>query len=321
MKASLARYLAGRMALGLVSVLGAATIVFLLLRVIPGDPVEARMRQSSATGGPEFIAAERARLGLDAPLLTQYGRSIAGLFKGDLGTSLWTERPVGTEIASRLSLSLELALLSSLIALVAALALGTAAAVFQNTPLDYAIRIFAVAGIAAPSFWFGMLITIALLKLFNWLPPISAPSLLQDPLGHLSVLAWPALAIGYRSTAVLTRLVRASMIEVLREDYVRTAAAMGLPPRTVILLHALPNALLPTLAMLGIEFAMLIGGLVTIEMVFNINGIGRLLVAAIEHHDLVLVQGIVVVLACLFVLINLAVDILSAAIDPRVRVN
>ncbi len=174
-------------------------------------------------------------------------------------------------------------------------------------------------GLAVPSFWFGMLIILALLLATGWLPPLTYTPFYVDPVANLSQLIWPALAVGYRFAAVLARMIRSSLLDVLREDYIRTARAKGLPWRTIVVRHALRNAMLPSITVVGLEFGFLIGGLVVTEQVFNLNGIGRLFIDAVQHSDLVLVQGIVMVLAVLFLLINLAVDVLYGLIDPRIR--
>src|SRR6185437_550768 len=237
----------------------------------------------------------------------------------DLGKSMWTEQPVTEEIAIRLQLSLEVAVLATLVAVLIALPLGTVSALFRDSWVDYAVRIISVAGLAVPSFWLGMMTILALLYIVHWLPPITFTPFWQDPVANLAQLIWPALAVGYRYAAVIMRMLRSSIIEVLNEDYIRTARAKGLFERLVIGRHALRNALLPTITVIGLEFAFLIGGLVVTEQVFNLNGIGKLFVQAVTRNDFTLVQGLVMLIATLSILINLAIDMLYAALDPRIR--
>jgi peptide/nickel transport system permease protein len=219
---------------------------------------------------------------------------------------MWTEQPVTEEIAIRLQLSLEVAVLATLVAVLIALPLGTISALFRDSWIDYAVRIISVAGLAVPSFWLGMMTILALLYIVHWLPPITFTPFWQDPVANLAQLIWPALAVGYRYAAVIMRMLRSSIIEVLNEDYIRTARAKGLFERLVIGRHALRNAFL-------------IGGLVVTEQVFNLNGIGKLFVQAVTRNDFTLVQGLVMLIATLSILINLAIDMLYAALDPRIR--
>jgi peptide/nickel transport system permease protein len=248
----------------------------------------------------------------------QFADWMKGLVTLDLGTSMWTGRPVAEEIGIRLGLSLELAVLASIVGLLLGLGLGTLSAVFRGTWIDHVARIVTFAGLSIPGFWLGMLLILALLNLFNWLPPLTFTPIWQDPVANLSQLIWPALAVGYRYAAIVARLVRSSIIEVLNEDYVRTARAKGVPERLVITRHALRNALLPVVTLSGLEFAFLVGGLVVTEQVFTLNGIGRLFVDAVGHNDFILVQGLVLLIAVVFLAVNLATDLLYAVLDPRV---
>jgi peptide/nickel transport system permease protein len=301
------------------TLLGVAVLIFLMLRVVPGDIVELKLRGDGGAPTAEMIAAERARLGLDQPVLVQFADWMVGLATLDLGMSMWTERPVAEEIAGRIGLTLQVALMATVIAVLIAVPLGTLAALYKDTWIDHAIRVFTVGGLALPSFWLGMLIIIALLFTVNWVPPIEYTPIWVDPVRNLSQLIWPALAVGYRFSAVLARMVRSSIIEVLKEDYIRTARAKGLYERLVIGRHALSNAMLPAITVIGLEFAFLIGGLVVTEQVFNLNGLGRLFVQAVTRSDFVLVQGIVMLIAAVFIVTNLIVDLLYAYLDPRIR--
>lgn len=310
-------YAAKRLILAVPTVLVAAVAIFLVLRVVPGDVVVTKLMADGSAVSVETVERERSRLGLDKPLLVQFGEWMSGLARLDLGRSMWTGRPVTVEIGNRFILSFQVAVLATIIALTLAIPLGIISAVYRDSPLDYAVRALTIAGLAVPSFWFGMLIVMALLNTFNWLPPSTQASILSDPLTSLSQLFWPALAVGYRFASVIARLIRSSLIEVLQEDYVRTARAKGGLERIVIVRHALPNALLPALTMVGLEFAFLMGGLVVTEQVFNLNGLGRLFVEAVQNKDFVLIQGITMVLAVGFVIVNLAVDLLYGVLDPR----
>lgn len=312
-------FLLRRVAVMIPTLLGVAVLIFLMLRVLPGDIVEAKLRGDGAAVSAELIAAERTRLGLDRSLPVQFAEWVARAARGDLGISMWTGQPVTSEIGLRIGLSLQVAVMAALIATLIALPLGTLSAIYPGTPLDYLIRLVAASGMAIPSFWFGMMLILMLLYLFNWAPPITYTPFWQDPLANLNQLIWPALAVGYRYAAVAARMVRSSLLEVLQEDYIRTARAKGTPEPELIWRHAIRNGLLPTITIVGLEFAFLVGGLVVTEQVFNLNGIGKLLVQSVAHYDYVMIQGIVMVLALVFVLTNLVLDILYVWLDPRIE--
>ncbi|MDR5676702.1 MAG: ABC transporter permease [Armatimonadota bacterium] len=313
------RYVLARLVLVLPTLWAVATLIFLLVRVIPGDIVELRLVSGGAYVTREVIQQERVRLGLDKPLWAQYADWIAGLARLDLGTSMWTGAPVSREIAIRLELSLQLAIMATVVAVSLAIPLGVWAAVRRGTWADHLVQVFSVAGLATPSFWLGILLLLFLLSVFRWLPPMTFTPLWQDPVANLSQLIWPALAVGYRYSAVATRMTRSAMLEVLREDYVRTAWAKGLAERAVVLRHALRNALLPVVTVIGLEFAFLIGGLVVTEQVFNLNGVGKLFVDAIARRDYTLIQGLMLLVASAYVLVNVLLDLLYARLDPRIR--
>lgn len=312
-------YIGKRLVLLIPTLFATAVVIFLVLRVVPGDVVEVKLRGEGAAVSQETIDRERTRLGLDRPLPVQFGDWMVGMVRLDLGTSLWTGRPVSSEIGSRLELSLQIAIMATVIGTLIALPMGALSALYPNTPLDYGVRIFTMAGLAVPSFWFGMLLIMGMLYLTGWLPPLTYTPFYVDPIANIKQLIWPALAVGYRFSAVLARMVRSSLMEVLRDDYVRTARAKGLRERVVLMRHALRNAMLPSVTVIGLEFGFLVGGLVVTEQVFNLNGLGRLLIDAVRHNDLILIQGIIMVLAVLFLLVNLAVDLLYGLLDPRIR--
>jgi peptide/nickel transport system permease protein len=312
------RYILARLLLMIPTLVGVAVLTFLLLRVVPGDVVTLKYAGEGAFVPHETIEAERARLGLDQPLWRQFVDWMWGIVRFDFGLSMWTGRPIAHEIAIRLELSLQLAIMATLVAVLLALPLGTLAALHQDTWVDYAIRVLSIGGLATPSFWLGILLILALLSLFRWSPPVTFTPFFQDPLANLSLMIWPALAVGYRYSAVATRMTRSSLLEVLREDYVRTARAKGLAERAVVLGHALRNALLPVVTVIGLEFAFLIGGLVVTEQVFNLNGLGKLMVEAIARRDYTMTQALVLLSATVYVVVNFFVDLLYVVLDPRV---
>ena len=313
------RYILKRLLLMIPTLFGVAVLVFFLLRVAPGDIVELKYAGSGTFAPKEALDRERAQLGLDKPLAHQFVAWIAGAARFDFGESMWTGRPITEEIKVRLELSLQLAVMATLVAILIALPCGTLAALKHDTWVDYLVRIFSIGGLAMPSFWLGILIILVFLIFFKWLPPLTFTSFWTDPRANLMQLLWPALAVGYRYSAMATRMTRSAVLEVLREDYVRTARAKGLRERAVVVKHALRNALLPIVTVIGLEFAFLIGGLVVTEQVFNLNGIGQLFVQSVTRNDFTLIQGMVMLIAAFYVFVNLAVDLLYAVFDPRIR--
>jgi peptide/nickel transport system permease protein len=291
----------------------------LLLREAPGDIVELKYAGSGTFAPKEALDRERAQLGLDKPVAQQFVSWISGFVRFDFGQSMWTGQPITQEIRVRLELSLELAVMATLVAMLLAVPLGTLAALKQDTWVDYGVRIFSIAGLAMPSFWLGIVIILAFLILFKWLPPLTFTSFWVDPRANLAQLIWPALAVGYRYSAMATRMTRSAVLEVLHDDYVRTARAKGLGEAVVLLKHALRNALLPIVTVIGLEFAFLIGGLVVTEQVFNLNGIGMLFVESVTHRDYTMTQALVLLVAFVFILMNFLVDLLYAWLDPRIH--
>lgn len=298
-----------------------ATLIFFMLRVLPGDPVEFKYTADGGTITAEQLQAQRARFGYDKPLARQYVGWIGGLLQGDLGTSIWSENPIRQEIGSRLGITVQLALAALVVGLLLALPLGIAGALARGGWMDQVIRVFTVTGQSLPSFWLAMLVLLAMLATLGWIPSIEAVAFRDKPLEYIAQLMVPAVVVGWRLSSVNARLLRSSLIEVLGQDYVRTAHAKGVGPARVIWRHALSNALLPTVTVIGIEFAGLLGGLVVTEQVFNINGIGRLLVQAISFSDLALIQGLVMLFALIYVTVGFAVDVVYALLDPRIRVH
>jgi len=316
----MAFYIVKRLLAMIPTLLGVAVLIFVLLRIVPGDVVEARyLTQGSQFQSQDLMDQERKKLGLDQPLWKQFTTWMTGLVRLDFGLSMWTGAPITEEIKLRFALSLQLAIMASLLAQLLAIPLGILAAVKQDTWVDYAVRVFSIAGLATPSFWLGIMMILTMLIVFKWVPPMVFTPLWVDPWENLAQLIWPALAVGYRYSAVGTRMMRSAMLEVLREDYIRTARAKGLWLKLILSRHALKNAILPVLTVMSLEFAFLLGGLVVTEQVFNLNGLGMLFVDAISHRDYTLVQALVMLVATFFLLINFFVDIAYAWIDPRIR--
>ena len=319
------KYIVKRLLLMVPTLLGAAVLVFALLRMVPGDVCEVRMAGTGLYADQEAIDTCRENLGMNDPYYVQFFDFIAGYVTFDLGESMWTGKPVTYEIGIRFELSLQLAIMATLVAIAVAIPLGVISAIKQNTWIDYVVRAFSIAGIAMPSFWLGILIILGLLITTQawfgqpWMPPIEYVSVFEDPVANMSQLIWPAVATGYRYSAVATRMTRSALLEVLREDYVRTARAKGLFESVIINRHALKNALLPVVTIIALEFAFLMGGLVVTEQVFNLNGLGKLFVEAVLNHDFTLTQHLVMLVVAIFVLTNLVVDVLYAWLDPRIR--
>ena len=320
-------YIVKRLLLMIPTLFGAAVLVFFLLRLIPGDICELRLAGTGGYFDQEVVDICHAELGLDKSKFFQFSDFIWGFVTFDLGQSMWTGQPIVEEISLRFHLSLQVAIMATVTAILIAIPLGTISAIKQDTWIDYAVRAFSIAGIAMPSFWLGILIILGLLvstQAFTgtpWMPPIQFVPIWEDPVHNISQLIWPAVATGYRYSAVATRMTRSTLLEVLREDYVRTARAKGLLEKVIINRHALKNAMLPVVTVIGIEFAFLMGGLVVTEQVFNLNGLGKLFVESVGNHDFTMTQALVMVVVTIFVFTNFVVDIFYAWLDPRIRYN
>jgi peptide/nickel transport system permease protein len=312
------RYVANRLLLMIPTLLGVAIITFVLLRVVPGDVVQLKLAGDGGQVAPEVLDQERARLGLNKPMGVQLVDWLLGAARLDFGLSMWTGRPIVQEVLIRLELSVQLMVMATAVATLVALPLGIAAALKQNTWVDYVVRIVSIAGLAVPSFWLGIVIILVLLVTFGYSPPLSFTPLLVDPVANLSQLSWPALAVGYRYSAVVTRMTRSTLLEVLREDYVRTARAKGVREQAVVVRHALRNALLPVVTVIGLEFAFLLGGLLVTEQVFNLNGVGKLMVEAVLRRDYTMTQALILLVAAVFIVMNFLVDLLYVWLDPRI---
>jgi len=319
------KYIAKRLLLMIPTLIGAAVLVFFLLRLIPGDVCELRMAGTGLYADPAEIELCRKNLGLNDHVLIQFAKFAGGFFILDLGDSMWTGKPISFEIGLRFQLSLQVAFMATFVAVIISIPLGVISAVKQDTWMDYVVRTFSIFGIAIPSFWLGIMIILGLLIITQswfgtpWMPPIEYVSPFEDLGGNMAQLIWPAVATGYRYSAVATRMTRSALLEVLREDYIRTARAKGLLEKVIINRHALKNSLLPVVTVIGIEFAFLMGGLVVTEQVFNLNGLGKLFVESVLNNDYSMTQALVMIVVAVFVFTNFIVDLFYAWLDPRIR--
>ncbi len=293
-------------------------VTFVVVQVVPGDPAQIILGTEAP---PEALADLRAQLGLDRPLPLQYLSWLTGVLRGDLGVSLRHGRPVATLIAERLPVTLSLAILSLAPAVLLAVPLGILAATHQHSALDYGVLLLAQAGLALPSFWIGILLILLFALSWRWLPSGGYVPWGESPLEALRSLAMPILALGLPVAGVLARLVRASMLEELSRDHIRTARAKGLSETQIIVRHVLRNALIPTVTLLGLQLGFLLGGSIVIEQVFALPGVGRLVLFAINNRDLPLIQGLVLFIAALVVTINFLVDMAYTWLDPRISLE
>jgi peptide/nickel transport system permease protein len=311
-------YVAQRLAVALLTLFGMSLVIFILLRLAPGDIVDILF---SAAGyvDPQDKQAILRDLGMDRPYWVQYLEWIRGIASGELGKSYRYELPTWQLIRPLLPVTLELAALAIVIAALLGVPTGVISAIWQDSGLDYVLRVLSLAGLSMPSFWLAMVIILTLVAWFDWIPPMTYIGPGQNLRLHVLQFLLPALAVGYRSSALIMRITRSALLEVLREDYIRTARAKGQSPGLVVWRHALKNAMLPVVTVIGIEFAFMIGGLVVTETVFNLPGVARFLVQAIQWRDYPMVQNLVMFISIVVILSNLAVDLLYGVLDPRVR--
>jgi peptide/nickel transport system permease protein len=312
----LKRYLARRLVVAVPSLLIATAIVFTLPRLIPGDAVQLMLAETSYA---KDIDELRAKLGLDRPFYVQYVEWLGRAAHGDLGESLWTRRPVLSELAQRLPVTGELALYATVIALLIALPVGVLAAARQDSLADYVLRSLAILGLSVPNFWLATLLIVLPAIWWGWRPVTGFVEFRQDPLAHVAQILLPALILGIASAAALMRLTRGMLLEVLREDYVRTAWAKGLTERAVVIKHGLRNAVIPVITLLGTQLPLILGGTVVIEQIFGLPGVSRFLFDAINQRDYPVIQGVNLLVVSTVVLVNLVVDTLYAVLDPRIR--
>lgn len=314
------RYIAQRLILGLISLLGLSVLVFVFLRAIPGDTATLVLGPDAASS-PEQVDQLREELGLNDPLVVQYFRWLGDLLQGDLGTSLFTGRTVNHEVSNRLETTLELAFLALLISLVVGVTAGTASAVWEGRSREQVIRFVSIIGLAIPNFWLGTMVVVYFAKWFGWIPPVQHTSILDDPWQNLQQFIIPACVVGLGLAASLSRLARSAVLEVMRDDYIRTARAKGLKPSRVLFGHTLRNSLIPIISLFGVQVGALIAGTVVIENVFNLPGMGRLILDSISRKDYPIVQGIILLYGALIVLVNVATDIVYGFVDPRIRLG
>jgi peptide/nickel transport system permease protein len=315
-------YAIRRVLLFIPTLLVATVLVFTLFWIVPGDPaltILAGGEGDSGSVSQEQLQQLRQALGLDRPIYVQYGNWLWNVLRGDLGTSLWYKTPVWDQLKDRFLVTMELAVMAILLAFCVAVPLGVTSAVKQDTGFDYLSRIFSGIGIALPTFWLGILIVYALASFFQWLPPLGYATLWDDPLLNLQQLIFPALTLAFHDLAFTARVTRSSMLEVMREDYLRTARAKGLMEILVIGRHALKNALLPVVTISGYQFGRLLGGVIIVESIFVVPGMGTLLIDSIVHRDFIVLQAIVLLIAAVVLSLNLMIDLLYGVLDPRIH--
>ena len=313
------QYIIRRLLLMIPTLFGASIIVFFLMNVVPGDI--ALLIIGGDQGGdidPTELQALRDQLGLNRPLYIQFLSWLWSVVQLDFGISLWTGETVLSELLIRLPLTLEVAVTAITISTLLSIPLGVLAAIRQDTWVDYCIRVFSIGGLAIPSFWTGILLLLFLVLFFSWNPPIEFVSPFDDPTENAKKMVWPIVTIGYRFAAVGTRMTRSTVLEIMREDYIRTAWAKGLGERIIVAKHVLRNSMLPVITIIGAELDVLLGGLVVTETVFTLNGVGSFLVDAIFHRDLPVVTSLVLMSTVVTVFVNLAVDLLYSCLDPRI---
>ncbi len=314
------QYAIKRIALIIPTVLLVTIIVFTVMRLLPGDPALVILSEGDASFTQEELEDLRRQLGTDRPIVVQYVDWIGGLVQGDLGTSIWRSgQPVTKLVGDRIFRTLELAVLAILIAVAFAVPLGVISAIKPDSVIDYFSRVIALVGISIPTFFAGLLVVLVLSRGFGWLPPLGYEDLWDNPWKNLQQMFLPALALGFYDMAFIARVTRSSMMEIIREDYMRTARAKGLGERIVLVRHGLKNAVLPILTISGWQFGRLFGGTVIIESIFKVPGIGTLLIETVFQRDFPTIQAIIIVIAVSIVIINLLVDLLYGLLDPRIR--
>ena len=315
------RYTMQRLWLALPTILGISLLIFVAMRILPGDPISVIATEGGGqyTLTPEELEAARASLGLDRPLHEQYLSWMADVIRGDLGYSFWGDTPISDTVLRRGAISLEIALLAVLVSWAIGVPAGILSATRRNSMLDHAIRLIMTIFLAIPSFWLGLTVVLFIVLNFSWRPSLTIIQLWEDPVANMQMVIGPSLALGVGIAAGLARLTRSAVLESLHEDYVRTARAKGMRERPVILSHVLRNALLPIITATGATMGSLLGGAVATETAFGVPGLGSYLVQALVTRDWMVIQNLVLIYAVIFVLINLAVDLSYARIDPRIR--
>lgn len=315
----MAPYLVRRLLTGVLTAFLVALFAFGVVRIVPGDALMLQIAETSPRLTPADLARIRAELGLDKAFLPQFLSWLGGVFRGDLGNSLWTGRPVLREVARTLPLTLELGVMALVAATLISLPIGILSAVKRNTPVDYALRLVAILGLSIPEFALAIVLILVLSLGLHWIPPTEYTGLLENPAANLKQLLLPGLILGFELSAVSMRMTRSAMLEVLREDYIRTARAKGLSERMVILRHALKNAFIPVITIMGLQVRRLLGATVIIESIFALPGLGRLTLDALLNRDFVQLQGNLLVIALLVVVLNLVVDLSYGWLNPKIR--
>lgn len=310
------KYILRRLALLVPIVIGVSMLVFGLIRFIPGDAVLASIGNQTDR---QTVAQVRHQLGLDEPVPVQYGKWAFGSLHGDFGRSLINDRPVGQLIVERVPITLELSVLALFISVSIGLSLGLLSAVYQDTPIDHIFRVVNVIGLSVPNFWLGTLLILLPSIWFGWVPPFRYIGFTEDPWANVQQFVFPALALGYASSASIGRMTRSSVLEILRQDYIRTARAKGLKEWTIALRHVLKSAFIPVLTIIGLQAGYLLAGSVIMEQIYSLPGLGRLIVDSIFTRDYPVIQAVIVLMACVYVLVNLIVDLSYAWLDPRIR--
>jgi peptide/nickel transport system permease protein len=314
----MARFVLRRLTQSAVVLLGVTLVVFLLLQLVPGDPVRVAL---GTRFDQETYDALRERSGLDRPLPIQYVDYVAGALTGDLGVSFRSGQPVSQIVMERLPATAALATFAIIFALLIAFPLGLLSAVKNGSPVDHATRVFSQFGVSVPDFWMGIMAIIVFAGMLGWLPPSGYTAFADDPVDWFKHLVMPSITVGLVTGAILTRFIRSSVLEAMSQDYVRTAEGKGLMPRRVVTRHVLRNALIPVVTVAAVQLASLLGGVIVIEVLFAWPGIGRLTYDAVQARDYPVLQGAVLLVAALFLLINLLVDVLYAKLDPRISVT
>jgi peptide/nickel transport system permease protein len=312
-------YLFQRLLLFLPTLMLASFLAFGIMRILPGDPAIAMLGGADGNFTQEDLEAVREKLGTNRPLIVQYGDWIGGMFRGDFSDSFFFRVPVSQLMKDRFPTSVELAMMALLISNVVAIPLGVLSALKPDSFVDRMATIFTIAGVALPTFWVGILMLFVLVNYFEWAPALNYAGFFENPGRNLSQLIFPAMALGYFNTAFVARLTRSSMLDVMREDYIRTARSKGLSELLVVGRHALKNAFLPIITVIGFQLARLFGGAVVIEKIFNVPGVGTLLVDSVLIRDYPVVQAIILLIALVVLLLNLVVDMLYAWLNPRIR--
>lgn len=312
-------YILRRLFLAVPTVLGVSVIIFVLMRLIPGDAVDTMIGDNPQFWTPEFLAKVRQDMGLDKPIHQQYLIWVGNAVKGDLGTSFWQRRPVTDMLKARFPRSIELAFMAAVIAFSFGVTLGVISAVKQDTWVDYVLRVWSIGGLSLPSFFTATILIYFMLRVFHWIPPLEYVDLWKNPLENLSQFIWPALILSYGASAPIARMTRSQVLEVIRQDYIRTARAKGLAEQLVIWRHTLKNALLPVVTIAGIQIGHLLGGVVILERIFVIPGMGTGILDSVQWRDYPAISAFVLMLALIFLTTNLLVDLLYGWLDPRIR--